>query len=312
MEIPRHRHRAAGGLDEQRPTTTRCGPAARRASATATRRPRPSATAAIRRTATSPHGFATASPSPMPRSSMPCGSNSSATTASSSGSTASKSSATISPPAASRHPRSRPPTSAARAKPRGMFSRSRPPRSSPAQTRSPSNSTSPRLTATTSDSTSGSSACGKRRSPSPTGRPRNSAATNRPPAIAGELADFDDDGLVTLLEYALRQRPAQRQHGRAPRTRHRASGRLALQFTRNALATDLTLTVQAADALAGPWTDLARSTNGNPFDAVTAGTTIIESTAGADPQRGSPRSLLLTNPAHPPAPCACRSRSRER
>ena len=68
---------------------------------------------------------------------------------------------------------------------------------------------------------------------------------------------------------------------------------------RNALATGLTLTVQAADALTGPWTNLARSISGNPFDAVTPGTTTLESTAGATRSVEVRDVFLLTNPAHP-------------
>ena len=59
------------------------------------------------------------------------------------------------------------------------------------------------------------------------------------------------------------------------------------------------LTVQVADTLGGPWTDLARCTLGNPFAPINSGTSIFESTTGS--LRGvEVRDLYLLNvPAHP-------------
>ena len=116
--------------------------------------------------------------------------------------------------------------------------------------------------------------------------------------LAGPLADLDRDGIVGLLEYALGSDPRTANQDALP-TLATGSGRLALQFERNALATDITLTVQAADTLVGPWTDLASSTNGNPFTTITTGATILESTTG--PLRSvEVRDLYpLTDPAHP-------------
>jgi hypothetical protein len=116
------------------------------------------------------------------------------------------------------------------------------------------------------------------------------------PAIAGELADPDNDSLVNLFEYVLSGDPRRKTVLPALIA---ASGRPALQFTRNALATALTLTVQAADTLTGPWTELARSTDGNPFDVMTAGTAIIESTRGATRSVEVRDVYTLTDPAHP-------------
>ena len=98
-------------------------------------------------------------------------------------------------------------------------------------------------------------------------------------ALAGPLSDIDRDGIATLLEYALASDPRTASTDALP-TLATTSGRLALQFERNALATDITLTVQAADTLTGPWTDLAVSSSGNPFALITAGTTILETTTG--------------------------------
>ena len=99
-------------------------------------------------------------------------------------------------------------------------------------------------------------------------------------AISGPLSDFDKDGIVTLLEYAFVTDPRIRNRNALP-TVTASTGRLALQFVRNSLATDITLTAQAADTLAGPWTDLASSTAGDPFVPVVSGTVVFESPAGS-------------------------------
>ncbi len=117
-------------------------------------------------------------------------------------------------------------------------------------------------------------------------------------ALAGPLTDLDQDGIVTLLEYAFASDPRTTNQDALP-TLATASGRLALQFERNALATDITLTVQAADALTGPWLDLARSTAGNPFAPITGGAAILETTTGPLRSVEVRDVYLLTNPAHP-------------
>ncbi|MFN0126813.1 MAG: right-handed parallel beta-helix repeat-containing protein [Verrucomicrobiales bacterium] len=99
-------------------------------------------------------------------------------------------------------------------------------------------------------------------------------------AISGPLSDFEKDGTVTLLEYAFAGDPRTGNQDGLPIVTA-ASGRLALHFERNTLATDITLTVQAADTTAGPWTDLASSTAGNPFIPILNGTIILESPAGS-------------------------------
>ncbi len=117
-------------------------------------------------------------------------------------------------------------------------------------------------------------------------------------AIAGPLADLDKDGINSLVEYALASDPRTTNHDALP-TLTTTSGRLALQFERNAVATDITLTVQAADTLTGPWLDLARSTAGNPFAPITAGTTILETTTGPLRSVEVRDVYLLADPAHP-------------
>jgi hypothetical protein len=64
-----------------------------------------------------------------------------------------------------------------------------------------------------------------------------------------------------------------------PQAGRSASDRLQISFTRYLDRNDITLTVQATDSPAGPWMDLARSTNGAAFVALHAGATITESGA---------------------------------
>jgi PKD repeat protein len=98
-------------------------------------------------------------------------------------------------------------------------------------------------------------------------------------AIAGPLADLDKDGVVHIFEYALGSDPRSANRNALPALTA-GSGRLALQFKRNALATDITLIVQAADTPAGPWTDIASSTAGNPMTPLVNGAAVLESPAG--------------------------------
>ena len=81
------------------------------------------------------------------------------------------------------------------------------------------------------------------------------------------------------------------------------SGNLALTFNRNVTNTDLILTVQAADSLDGPWTDLAQSVDGAPFIALQGGVAFTETGTGAT--RGvAVRDLFsLGDPAHPSVSC---------
>jgi hypothetical protein len=99
-------------------------------------------------------------------------------------------------------------------------------------------------------------------------------------SIAAALSNPDFDAHENLMEYALGGTP--NFGGEEPLlTLDGTSGRLALRFARYALATDLTLTVQGADDLTGPWLNLARSTGGHPFDPLVPGVTIIESATGS-------------------------------
>ena len=97
---------------------------------------------------------------------------------------------------------------------------------------------------------------------------------------ADDNADPDHDGMTNLWERALYGNP----NASDPVPLAQSStvaGRLALTFTRSTAATDLTLSVQAADSLAGSWTDLARSTSGAAFTVLAAGATATETGTGA-------------------------------
>ncbi len=102
------------------------------------------------------------------------------------------------------------------------------------------------------------------------------AASTGPSA---DLADPDQDGLPNLLEYALGGNPLASSQTIQPAL-IQTGGRLGLAFTRLPATTDVTLTVQAADDLTGPWADLASSTSGAPTTPRQPGVTVTESGSG--------------------------------
>lgn len=92
-------------------------------------------------------------------------------------------------------------------------------------------------------------------------------------SVSAALADANSDGICNLLAYAAGLgpwTPATTANGGRPFP-STAGGRLSICFTRNISAIDLTLTVQAANSPAGPWADLARSTEGGDFEPLAAG-----------------------------------------
>lgn len=83
-----------------------------------------------------------------------------------------------------------------------------------------------------------------------------------------DTADPDADGLTVLLEYALRLQPDQSDVADlpAPVAKTYTDGeRLSLILTRHPERNDITLLVQAANDLAGPWQIVASSLAGAPF-----------------------------------------------
>jgi hypothetical protein len=78
-----------------------------------------------------------------------------------------------------------------------------------------------------------------------------------------------------------------------------AAGRLRVGFTRNVDAMDVSVLVQGADSLAGPWSDLARSTGGGGFIALLPGVTVSENGTGPVRSVQVSDTYLISDAAHP-------------
>jgi autotransporter-associated beta strand protein len=119
------------------------------------------------------------------------------------------------------------------------------------------------------------------------------------PAVAGYFVDFDKDSLVNLSEYALGGNPTVAAQTPLPQVSV-LGGKLALTFTRTVANTDITITVQGTDNLAGPWTDLAASVNGAAMASLLGGgVTITETGTGATRSVEIRDLYLTTDPVHP-------------
>jgi hypothetical protein len=101
-----------------------------------------------------------------------------------------------------------------------------------------------------------------------------SNATN--PAVAGDFADPDGDGVANLLECALVSDPNAPNAG-GSLTGARAGNQFQVQFQRNILITNFTYVVQAANSLPGAWADLMTYTAGAGWLPNTVGVTAAES-----------------------------------
>ncbi len=120
------------------------------------------------------------------------------------------------------------------------------------------------------------------------------------PAVAGDLADPNGNGLVNVLEYALGGEALG--SGAAsvlPVVGRDGGDHGTLAFTRTVSRSDLTLTVRGADAPGGPWTDLARSTSGEAFTALEAGAAVAESGSGDARAVVVSDVFAVGDPAHP-------------
>jgi hypothetical protein len=118
---------------------------------------------------------------------------------------------------------------------------------------------------------------------------------------AADTADPNKNSIVNLLEYALVGDPAGNTTGIAilPQAEVSAAGHLRFSLVRTLDRTGITLTVQGSDYLAGSWTDLAGSTGGAPFTALTGGVTVTESGTGATRAVTIDDLYSVTDPAHP-------------
>lgn len=117
----------------------------------------------------------------------------------------------------------------------------------------------------------------------------------------GSAADDQDpnhNGISNLMEYALGGDPVGHTTGTAvlPQAARGAGNQLQIRFTRHLDRTDLTLTVQAAASLDGPWQEVASSISGGPF---------APTTNAAETGTGTSRNVTVTDfypisdPAHP-------------
>ncbi len=121
------------------------------------------------------------------------------------------------------------------------------------------------------------------------------------PAIAGDSADPDGDGIPNILEYAFGSDPNTFNSNR-PLIGSVLSNHFQLQFNRNTFATDLSYSAQAADSLLSPWSNLLTFQASNGWFANTPGATVTESAPTGSPPNQSvgvtitdPQSV--TNPA---------------
>lgn len=107
---------------------------------------------------------------------------------------------------------------------------------------------------------------------------------------AADLADPNKNGIPNLLEYALGGHPVNGSTGQSilP-TGSRSGNQMQLHFNRLIDRNDVTLTVQASGDLV-EWTNLARSTAGQPFTIMTSGTGISENGTG------NSRAVIITDP----------------
>ena len=107
---------------------------------------------------------------------------------------------------------------------------------------------------------------------------------------AANTADMENDGWVNLVEYALLTSPTQA--GGPPFGIAATPGGFVLTLSRDPAHTDASITIEACDNLAtGPWTAVARSTNGGVFTPLAPEAAIGETGAG-------PIAVTVTITAH--------------
>jgi uncharacterized repeat protein (TIGR03803 family) len=87
-------------------------------------------------------------------------------------------------------------------------------------------------------------------------------------AEAMDLGDPDFDGVPNLVEYGLLLNPTERDAAALPSVVMGAGGMLESRVRRDPARSDVTVSVEAADDLAGPWNTLAMSVSGGPWSGV--------------------------------------------
>jgi hypothetical protein len=118
------------------------------------------------------------------------------------------------------------------------------------------------------------------------------------PAAADDFANPDSDGPLNIFEYFYGTDPTSPDLP-DPLVTTFIAGKLAVTFPRNVSATDATATVQGADNVNGPWTDLARSVNGAPFVALILGVDVFETGTGLIRDVEVRDLYLVGDPMHP-------------
>jgi hypothetical protein len=118
---------------------------------------------------------------------------------------------------------------------------------------------------------------------------------------AADNADPNGNGISNLLEYALNGDPTGNTTGTGilPQAARDGTNHLQVAFSRYLDHSDLTLTVQANDALTGTWTDLAQSVNGGAFTLINASATVSENGTGNSRAVTVSDIYTVTDPAHP-------------
>ena len=112
----------------------------------------------------------------------------------------------------------------------------------------------------------------------------------------GDRDDPDHDGVANLVEYAIGGDPKRGGSAILPQASI-VGNRLSLKFSRMLSNTDITMVVQGADSLSGPWSELASSTGGSAFSASQSNVIISESGLGDNRNVTVQDLYLLTDPA---------------
>ena len=122
------------------------------------------------------------------------------------------------------------------------------------------------------------------------------------PAVAGDDADPNHNGIPNIIEYALGGDPSGGSTGTSisPQgSRNAVSNCMQLSFTRLLDRNDITLTVQASESLTGTWENLAQSVNGAAFTSLLSGVEVSETGIGNARAVTVCDRYSMTDSAHP-------------
>jgi autotransporter-associated beta strand protein len=123
----------------------------------------------------------------------------------------------------------------------------------------------------------------------------NFGANANDPAIAGDTADFDGDGIPTLLEYALLGNPLVADASILP-VAEVVDGRLSISFFRDPARNDINIIVKGGDAL-GSLAELGRSQLGGAFVATAPGASVSETGSSPMVEVTFKDAVTITDPA---------------